>query len=323
MLLQRVSGLEADLARLHLRDNQPLPAKRPEPEALAVEPQKQLRPKHGCNSEHDAKLEVVEAKLRESQEKCEEQEKEIEALRQKVAKQERENDCCSDIAEVSGAGEFSFPSAPAQREVVPDPTKSKWSSVVRCPSRNGSTYSWTSWWKASSGQTSAANLQTVCWHVLSLVPNVIALLCVRKTLQILDASKKACAIWGTAALHGQSFITLVSSPSRAKWLQFKVTEVHQDRRLHGLSVKDLQCMELQTKGSGNFDSSVTLAHLPNDQACGNNDRVLVIVEALSEAIDIRLHDWIPETAERTGSEVSVSPSDSVSCIEEKMGRPRA
>ena len=59
----------------------------------------------------------------------------------------------------------------------------------------------------------------MCWHVLNSVPEVTALLCELKDLQISSVSKKAYKVWGGSSLHGHRLRALMHSSEEATWLE--------------------------------------------------------------------------------------------------------
>jgi len=199
---------------------------------------------------------------------------------------------------------------------------------VKCPSRRPSRTPPAS--TAQPQENIIDHCQYVCWQVLSLVNDVTALLCSSAGFEILEASKRACAIWGSTSLHGNSLLSLVRSPQRAKWMETKLKETSQSTEVPGFAVKDMQCMEMQSK-NGSFDASVVVAHLPEEQ--GKAPTLVVFFEQLTspaqsaQPVVRRQYRGTRSSAQSStlssvqsmaSSSLSVSPSDSVSCVAERL-----
>uniref|UniRef100_A0A6T1M5W8 Uncharacterized protein n=1 Tax=Alexandrium monilatum TaxID=311494 RepID=A0A6T1M5W8_9DINO len=165
------------------------------------------------------------------------------------------------------------------REPVAPPSAPSWISRLRCPTRGLPGAS-------SSNIDAAAYCQDVCWRILNMIQGTTALLCSINDYKILQATRTACMTWGSAALHGQSVLTLVNGPSRAAWLR-KAFQMHQSiadtasEGVPGFVVRDLGCEEFTSKGGQAFDSSVITAHLPAEPACNKEAALLVIIEPQS------------------------------------------
>jgi len=129
----------------------------------------------------------------------------------------------------------------------------------------------------------AAFCQDICWRILNTVQGIIALLCNNGDYKIVEATKAACMTWGSAALQGQSVLTLVNGPSRAAWLR-KAFQMHQciadssSEGIPGFVVRDLGCEEFTSKTGQAFDSSVITAHLPSEPRCGKQSMLVVIMQ---------------------------------------------
>lgn len=160
---------------------------------------------------------------------------------------------------------------PAVQAVAPS-----WLTRLRCPTRGlpGA---------VSTSSDSAAYCQDVCWRILNTMQGITALLCSIRDYKILQATRTACMTWGSAALHGQSVLTLVNGPARAAWLR-KAFQMHQsiadtqNEGVPGFVVRDLGCEEFTSKTGQTFDSSVITAHLPAEPGCNKEAALLVIIE---------------------------------------------
>jgi hypothetical protein len=139
--------------------------------------------------------------------------------------------------------------------------------------------------------------QEICWRVLVSLKDIACVLCHISNFKIIEASKTACKLWGSAALQGQSILDLVNGPSRAAWLRkafethqrFAETQVEESRApglqgnttssaIPGFLVRDLGCEEFVSKGGHIFDASVITAHLPAEPSCGRRAALLVVIE---------------------------------------------
>jgi len=153
-----------------------------------------------------------------------------------------------------------------------------WLANLRCPVRNlpGN---------LSGSPDGAAFCQEICWRILNTVQGIIALLCNSGNYMIVEATRAACVTWGSAALQGQSVLTLVNGPSRAAWLR-KAFQMHQTiadsssdgNGIPGFVVRDLGCEEFTSKTGQAFDSSVITAHLPAEPRFGKQPALLVIIQ---------------------------------------------
>jgi hypothetical protein len=109
------------------------------------------------------------------------------------------------------------------------------------------------------------------WDVLKNVPGVIGLLCGSADLLIKGTTKKACQIWGSSRLHGQSFLSLLSMVESSKALKKAIDNI--DQR-YGSS---LGCVEMTTQ-SGRADFALTAVTLC--QNSGSGDDVVIVGEKL-------------------------------------------
>lgn len=172
--------------------------------------------------------------------------------------------------------------ASARGFAPPPPPPPSFLGLLKCPVR-----SFDAPGRQSAGRSDAAHCQTVCWKVLNSVPGVSALLCSTEGLEILEASKKSCMIWGSAALHGQSLLTLVHQPMGAAWLK-RAIETHQklaeveSGELHGFLMRELGCIEFRDKAGRSFDSTVITAHMPAEPRCAKLKAMLIIFQPLVE-----------------------------------------
>jgi len=112
------------------------------------------------------------------------------------------------------------------------------------------------------GYGAPVHCQSICWDVLSTVPEVVAVLCSLPDMRIMEASTKACKMWGSSKLHGELLLSLVNSPPRGAALQKSLNDVPASAAIPGFCIKDLQCMEMKTKHGGGLDASITIVRLP-------------------------------------------------------------
>lgn len=191
---------------------------------------------------------------------------------------------------------------------------------IRCPMRSS----------RGPGGIRPAFCQMTCWKVISAMSGVVALWCCMKDHTILESSREANRIWGSAMLQGKSLFSLVSGPSGAAWLK-KAFESHQrmaqmehvDEGLPGFIVRDLGCEAFCSKSGDDVDATVIMAHFPAEPSRGRAPALLVILEteevAATRARGAALSRQTPgRTARRTpsstGSASSVAPSDSASNV---------
>merc|ERR1711966_168024 len=76
------------------------------------------------------------------------------------------------------------------------------------------------------GTPKPAYCQEFCWKVLSQVSGNLALWCSMRDYTILEASREANVVWGSALLTGKSIFSLASGASSAAWLK-KAFQCHQ------------------------------------------------------------------------------------------------
>merc|ERR1719222_1372149 len=113
------------------------------------------------------------------------------------------------------------------------------------------------------------------------------MLCATSDLQIIEASKKACVVWGSSQLLGQSLLSLLPHQSGAAWLK-RACETHQkladveQRGVPGFLMRDLGCLEFQNKAGNPFDLSVLMVHLPEEPRCSKQKSLLVILQPMEE-----------------------------------------
>jgi len=181
------------------------------------------------------------------------------------------------LEEVQAAARAQAELVKAQPPASPALATGSWLAVLRCPVRN-----------LPGGQTPSsadgvAYCQDVCWRILNSIQGITALICTLRDYKVVEATRTACMTWGSAALFGQSVLTLVNGPSRAAWLR-KAFQMHQNiadtqnEGVPGFVVRDLGCEEFTTKTGQVFDSSVITAHLPAEPRCGKDAALLVIIE---------------------------------------------
>lgn len=223
------------------------------------------------------------------------------------------------------AAQSSSARVPSDSAVAPEPAQTPLWRLM-CPSRMSKEEPSL----APPESAVCAPCRYVIWRVVGLVNDSIALLCNSVDFEILEASKRAFSIWGSASLRGHSLMSLVKSPMRASWMQSKIREAKPGMGpVPKFMVKDLQCMELQSK-EGTFDASVVVAHLPDE--LGKPPSMLAIFQQLSTQSAqqrpkreqqgrggrlSRRSGYSPAQS-MASSSASVSPSDSVSCIAEKL-----
>mmetsp|Transcript_4787 Transcript_4787/g.14027 ORF Transcript_4787/g.14027 Transcript_4787/m.14027 type:complete len:1071 (+) Transcript_4787:122-3334(+) len=243
------------------------------------------------------------------------------------------NKSIEDLEQMSQQGEAEPGAASEVSRALPDkPTRSLLSvlSLFRCPTRAD----------AGGSTSQSAFCQAMCWHVLNSVPEVTALLCELKDLQISSVSKKAYKVWGGSSLHGHRLLSLVHSREEATWLEKAIDSNQKSTDLEksevgGFLVRELGCLAFRSRNGECFDSITTTVHMPEEPACGKGKAVIVILHPLldedEEPHRRRTHSTYKDPQDKHGSirglgrhsgvrsEVSddVAPSDSVSRVAER------
>jgi len=206
-----------------------------------------------------------------------------------------------------------------------------WLSLLRCPTRVD----------AADSKSLCAFSQAMCWHVLNSVPDVTALLCELKDLQITSVSKKAYKVWGGSSLHGHTLQTLVHTREEAAWLQKAISSNQlsvelEKSEIGGFLVRELGCLAFRSRSGECFDSITTTVHMPAEPALGKNKAIIIILHPLLDedegpqrVIRHRSQEKEPQDkqgsirglgrASRVYSEASddIAPSDSVSHVAER------
>jgi len=166
----------------------------------------------------------------------------------------------------------------------------------------------------------AQHCQAVSWEIVRRMPGVTALLCSLPDLVVQQATPEACKIWGSANLHGELLLRLVTSPTRGAALQKALNDNPPVEEVPGFCIKDCRCMELRNNNGQNFDASITAIRLPPEPGLQKAAIGIVIIDVFDanlcrkqdSEMDCRLD---PDGRSMvSASDVSVTPSDSISCI---------
>jgi len=212
-----------------------------------------------------------------------------------------------------------LPAAEANPPPPELPELPAWLKWLQCPQRDS----------VPSGPAIPNNCQMMCWQMLNAFPEVNAMLCNQKDLEIRLASKKAYKVWGSAALHGHSLLSLLHRPEEAAWLKraigsHQVLADLEKTVAPGFLIRDLGCLALRTRANSPFDAVVITAHLPAETKSGRSKVILVIMQPMVEesrpALNLGQGNGQGKTPrQRSGSEVSgdINPSDSVSRVGER------
>jgi len=160
---------------------------------------------------------------------------------------------------------------------------------MRCPSRAAKAPLPSSASSSASGGGSdnRNSLQEIIWQVLSAIRGVTALLCSSDSLKILDASKKAFSLWGSAALRGSSLFSLIFDQATASWLKMEITTTITPAfaapgTCPGFWLRELGCVEFRSRLGSALDSQVICVRLPEEPRLARPSAMLVIVEPMQE-----------------------------------------
>eukprot|EP00927_Polykrikos_kofoidii_P029656 TRINITY_DN25617_c0_g1_i1.p1 TRINITY_DN25617_c0_g1~~TRINITY_DN25617_c0_g1_i1.p1 ORF type:complete len:451 (-),score=94.11 TRINITY_DN25617_c0_g1_i1:68-1420(-) len=171
------------------------------------------------------------------------------------------------------------------------------------------------------------HLQDTCWRVLNLVPKNIALRCDFPSFSILEASREAGVVWGSAeALEGRKAPSLLRERSRASWLQRAVLTHHDLAQMQGgfekvvgFAVHTLGRMAFCDAAGVAFDGVVTIAHMPAEVDLGHGACLIVVVDIPNQPNVQRQTTPVGSFGGGASDNKSVisdvSPSDSVSQID--------
>eukprot|EP00927_Polykrikos_kofoidii_P022017 TRINITY_DN20671_c0_g1_i1.p1 TRINITY_DN20671_c0_g1~~TRINITY_DN20671_c0_g1_i1.p1 ORF type:complete len:1022 (-),score=273.92 TRINITY_DN20671_c0_g1_i1:48-2756(-) len=202
-------------------------------------------------------------------------------------------------------------------------------SFLRCPSRSDST-GLRVVRAAGENKEDALSLQNTVWKICQSMGGLTAMLCGEK-LNILDASKRAFTMWGSAALRGSSFATLIYDKAAADWLKAEIDDSS------GLGapvpatefwLRELGCVEFRSKLGSPFDSTVTCARLPAEKEHSKEATFLMILEPLEDTQRPSAppkQSWSSQYSQMSGSRRigsrpssvisdDINPNDSVSQI---------
>jgi len=159
-------------------------------------------------------------------------------------------------------------------------------SWVRCPARASSSTTATARFSAGGNSGADANLpslQAAVWQMINAMQGVTALLCNSETLKITDATKKACALWGSASLRGCTLASLIFDDLTASWLRREVSDSSipvGESGDAGFTVRGIGCIEFRNKLGSTFDSSVLCARLPPEVSPPKAPLLLLVVEPM-------------------------------------------
>lgn len=153
--------------------------------------------------------------------------------------------------------------------------------MLRCPTRNTTTPS-----RNLAGES--VPIQAMVWEVISSMQGVSALMCSHDSLEIMDASKKAFSVWGSAALRGQSLLSLVFDSHTCSWLRAELEGAVSQSLMGPMSVsipgfwvRVLTYVELRTRLGSALECTLTCFRLPQETA--RPPVIMAIVEPVAEA----------------------------------------
>lgn len=165
-----------------------------------------------------------------------------------------------------------------------------WLRFLRCPHRSDPAPA------PPPQQSAGVSSQGTLWQILTSMRGVTALLCADDTLNIIDASKKAFAVWGSSNLRGYTLLSLVYDESVALWLK---QEILCPLGMGGAEVRnqstywqrELGSLEFRDKSGGPFDTSVICIRMPAEPMHSRSSAVLIILEPLvqPEAPQVQRH----------------------------------
>jgi len=210
------------------------------------------------------------------------------------------------------------------------PALPKWMEFVKCPQRDV---------VMKTGPARPTNCQTTCWQVLNSMPELIALFCHLKDLEIVRASRKAYKTWGSATLHGQSLLSLLHRRDEAAWMKRAIGS-HQTLAdleqapsrgdaVPGFLARDLGCLALRARSGSPFDTLVTTMHMPAEPKTGKGKAIIVVLQPMVEESRGRtlslgtsqhgpgLSAMKSQRSARSVASEDVGPSDSVSRVAER------
>lgn len=125
--------------------------------------------------------------------------------------------------------------------------------------------------------------QQVCWQTINSISCTVALLCSATSLDILDATKSAYVVWGSATIHSSSLLALLSEQRMAAWLQKRLETLVQPSGGGGrFLMQQLPCVAFRDQTGVSFDASFACASFPAEPNQMKPCSMLVIVEALED-----------------------------------------
>lgn len=227
--------------------------------------------------QHAADLQRLE-KLEEALQRERENKKRLE---ESFAESERQLDEAVRAKDKAEAAVKSEIEKAAEAKLAEERTQSMF-GFLRCPSRSAPV-SAAAFSKGLDSEDSVPSLQLAMWQMMSAMRGVTALLCHSEGLRIVDATKKACTLWGSAVLRGSTLASLVFDDLTASWLRREITVPGvADRSNGGYSLRSIGCVEFRNKLGSAFDSSVICARLPHETSLGKEAVVIVVVEPMEE-----------------------------------------
>jgi len=192
---------------------------------------------------------------------------------------------------------------------------------------------WLAWMRGGStmprGLAEPTNCHVTVWQTLSAIPDVNALMCNLKDFAICHASKKAYKVWGSAALHGHSLLSLLHRPEEAAWLKRAIGSHQVLADLEkvvapGFLVRDLGTLALRGRANNAFDAVVTTAHIPQEVKTGRPKMIVAIINPIAEdrqglniGADMGRLASNKSVSNRSDVSDDVSPSDSVSHVADR------
>jgi hypothetical protein len=147
-------------------------------------------------------------------------------------------------------------------------------SLLRCPIR-------ARFWGESEAKAVPENdtsCQEVCWHLMTLMPNLTALQCSSGSFEILDASKNAYVLWGSRTLHGSSLLDLLPDKSMSVWLRKRLEA---GASTDDFYLRHIPCVALRDQRGGSSEYSLVCADLPAEPKHGKAAALIVVARALA------------------------------------------
>eukprot|EP00928_Gymnodinium_smaydae_P013985 TRINITY_DN15071_c0_g2_i1.p1 TRINITY_DN15071_c0_g2~~TRINITY_DN15071_c0_g2_i1.p1 ORF type:complete len:912 (+),score=161.63 TRINITY_DN15071_c0_g2_i1:90-2825(+) len=222
-------------------------------EALKVTMQSQLEMER---HQHEAAIAKVRTELMQERTLRETLERSIANMRSKFASECQK--AATDLPQLSTQ-------IPGRRA----PQESAIPAWLRCPSRS-----------AGGRDGLKYSCQESFWQLACAIQNTMALSCRARNFEIIDASKNAYVVWGSAALRGSQFPSLIPDEGSREWLKQEISTYllpNGAQKSTGFGLRDMGNVEFRNKLGSLFDTSMLVAHVPAEPALGKESILLILV----------------------------------------------